>query len=45
VTTTVRVAKRLDVRISGLGTVRYHGDPTVTQSISGSGTVTQIDAG
>lgn len=44
-TTTVRVAKRLDVRISGLGTVRYHGDPTVTQSISGSGNVTQVDAG
>lgn len=42
---TVRVVKRLDVRISGLGHVRYHGDPTVTQTISGSGTVTQIDAG
>jgi len=38
----VRVSERLDVRIAGFGTVRYHGDPTVKQVISGAGTVEQL---
>lgn len=32
-------ASRLDVRIAGVGQVRYRGDPVVTRSISGVGTV------
>lgn len=37
----VQVSDRLDVRIDGLGTVEYIGDPTVTQEINGLGTVRQ----
>jgi hypothetical protein len=37
----VRVRERLDVRIAGFGTVRYHGDPTVKQVITGAGSVVQ----
>lgn len=39
------VSERLDVQISGFGTVRYHGNPTVTQSISGAGRVSQASEG
>lgn len=42
---TLRVAKRLDVRISGIGHVRYHGDPVVTRAISGAGEVTRVQDG
>lgn len=38
------VSEHLAVRISGVGTVRYHGSPTVTQSISGAGKVLQASA-
>ena len=38
----VRAAERLDVRIAGIGHVRYHGDPTVKQVISGAGTVERV---
>ena len=37
------VRERLDVRIAGFGTVRYHGDPTVKQVISGAGSVLQAE--
>lgn len=40
----VRVSERLSVRIAGLGRVRYHGDPTVKQVISGAGSVEQVVA-
>ena len=39
----VNVQERLDVRIAGFGTVRYHGDPTVKQVISGAGSVLQAE--
>lgn len=37
----VQVSEQLDVRIDGLGTVEYIGDPTVKQTINGLGTVRQ----
>lgn len=37
----VQVSEQLDVRIDGLGTVEYIGDPEVTQTVNGSGTVRQ----
>ncbi|MAT99721.1 MAG: DUF2807 domain-containing protein [Anaerolineaceae bacterium] len=37
----VQVSNQLDVRIDGLGTVEYIGDPEVTQTINGLGTVRQ----
>lgn len=37
----VQVSEQLDVRIDGLGTVEYIGDPTVTQTINGLGTIRQ----
>ena len=37
----VNVADELDVDVSGSGGVQYIGDPTVTQSISGSGDITR----
>ena len=40
----VRVSERLDVRIAGFGHVRYHGDPSIKQVISGAGTVERTDA-
>ena len=36
-TATVSVRDRLDVDIAGSGTVTYHGDPAVTQHVSGAG--------
>jgi len=33
------------VRVSGVGEVRYHGAPTVTQRISGAGSVQQLTPG
>lgn len=42
---TLSVSERLAVQISGYGTVRYHGNPTVTQSISGAGRVSQATEG
>lgn len=39
----VRVSDRLDVRIAGFGAVRYHGDPSIKQVISGAGTVERVD--
>ena len=36
---TVHATETLDVGISGDGTVRYVGDPTVTKNVTGSGTV------
>ncbi len=39
----LRVQDRLDVRIAGFGTVRYHGAPSVKQAISGAGSVNQVD--
>lgn len=37
----VQVSDSLDVNISGLGSVEYIGDPAVTQTITGLGTVNQ----
>ena len=37
----VQVREQLDVRIDGLGTVEYIGDPSVTKTINGLGTVRQ----
>lgn len=37
----VQVSDSLDVNISGLGAVEYIGDPAVTQTITGLGTVNQ----
>jgi hypothetical protein len=39
---TVRVSERLEVSISGAGSVRYIGDPTVEKNVSGVGSVKQI---
>jgi Putative auto-transporter adhesin, head GIN domain len=36
----VDVARSLDASISGSGTIVYHGNPAVTQRVSGSGAVT-----
>lgn len=38
---TVQVSDSLDVRISGAGHIRYIGDPTVSQQISGIGSVSK----
>lgn len=35
----VRVSERLDVRIDGVGSVEYVGDPVVTQDVDGVGSV------
>ena len=40
----VNVSKDLDVAISGMGTLRYRGDPKLNQSISGAGSVKRVDA-
>jgi hypothetical protein len=40
---TVRVRDRLDVTISGAGSVRYVGDPEVEQQVSGVGRVQRIE--
>ncbi|MCC6616105.1 MAG: DUF2807 domain-containing protein [Anaerolineae bacterium] len=40
-TVEVNAAETLDVRVSGLGNVRYTGDPTVTRDVTGSATITQ----
>jgi hypothetical protein len=37
----VNVADELDVDVSGSGGVQYIGDPTVAESISGSGDITR----
>ena len=37
----VNVADNLDVDVSGSGGVQYIGEPTVTESISGSGDITR----
>lgn len=37
----VRVSDKLDVTIDGLGSVQYIGDPVVTQTINGMGSVSQ----
>jgi len=37
----VQVSDTLDVNISGLGSVEYIGDPAVTQTITGLGTINQ----
>jgi hypothetical protein len=34
---TLTVHQSLDVHITGSGTVKYHGDPTVTKEVTGSG--------
>jgi hypothetical protein len=39
---TVRVRERLDVTISGAGSVRYVGDPEVQQQVTGAGRVQRI---
>jgi hypothetical protein len=41
----ISVSDRLDVRLAGLGRVRYRGDPTVKQVISGAGSVEQLPTG
>ena len=41
-TALVNVVERLAVQISGAGNVRYRGDPQVSQSITGVGSVTRI---
>ncbi|MFK8057608.1 MAG: DUF2807 domain-containing protein [Saprospiraceae bacterium] len=35
----VTASEKLDIRIDGSGSVRYRGNPTITQTISGSGQV------
>ncbi len=42
--TVLWVTDKLDVRISGAGTVEYKGSPQVNQSISGVGSIRQITA-
>jgi hypothetical protein len=32
----------LDVRVSGVGSVSYYGEPSVTKSVSGMGDVTAL---
>lgn len=39
----INVSDALSVTISGLGTLRYRGDPKVDQSISGAGTVKHVE--
>jgi predicted ester cyclase len=39
---TVRVSESLDAHVSGVSRVEYIGDPTVTQEISGVGSVTKV---
>ncbi|MBN2521583.1 MAG: DUF2807 domain-containing protein [Bacteroidales bacterium] len=39
----LNVIDELDIQISGVGSVFYKGDPEVTSSISGLGTIKQID--
>jgi len=39
----VAVEDTLDATISGSGLVSYYGDPVVTSSLSGSGTIEQIE--
>lgn len=40
-TAVVRVSERLDVNLSGLGSIEYIGNPQVTQQVSGLGAVRQ----
>ena len=42
---TLRVSNRLDVRLSGVGQVRFHGEPHVTQRITGAGSIEPIAPG
>jgi hypothetical protein len=39
----LRVSEELNVDISGGGSVRYHGSPSVSQTISGLGNVEQVE--
>ena len=39
----INVSKHLDVDISGAGTILYKGSPTVSQEISGAGSVKKVD--
>ncbi|MDE3254056.1 MAG: DUF2807 domain-containing protein, partial [Bacteroidota bacterium] len=39
----VFAANTLDIRIAGVGSVYYKGDPTIKQSVSGSGDVKRIE--
>ncbi|MBC7334088.1 MAG: DUF2807 domain-containing protein [Actinobacteria bacterium] len=40
----VNVSESLDISMSGIGSINYIGNPSVTQSItSGSGTIRRID--
>jgi hypothetical protein len=38
----VFVQKKLDVSISGMGTIKYKGDPGVTKAVSGMGRISKI---
>ena len=38
---TIAVVDVLEAKISGIGSIEYFGSPTVTQSVSGLGTVSQ----
>lgn len=40
----VNVREELDIAMSGMGTVRYRGDPKVQQRMSGIGSVTRVEA-
>ena len=37
----VRVSHKLDASVNGLGSIEYIGNPQVTKSVSGPGTVRQ----
>jgi len=39
----IAVSDNVDVTVTGAGTVRYSGDPVVTQDISGAGSLVRVD--
>lgn len=39
----VNASESLDITVAGMGIIRYSGDPSLTQSISGVATITQQD--
>ena len=40
----VRAEERLDADVDGSGSIRYHGDPEVTERVDGSGDLSRAES-
>ena len=41
-TTSLWVAEQLDIRLSGVGAIRYYGEPSVNETVTGVGTIEDL---